>query len=287
MDLAGASGLVGFAVLLAGNQVVIKLTNAGISPVFAAGVRSALAAIVVLGWILLRRRTALAELRAMAVSGMVLGLLFAVEFVLLFVALDLTTVSRASIVFYTMPVWLALMAHFVLPQERLTPLRCAGLVLAVAGVAWALSDPHSRGAGDWHGDLLALAASLTWTGIALVLRMTRASDMTVEAQLIWQLVVSAVLLVPLAPLFGPVLRRPEAWHWGGIVFQGVVVVGAGFMLWLALLKRYRASDVASFSFLTPVLAVAMGWALLDEPVGWSFLGALGLVAAGIVLINRR
>ena len=53
------------------------------------------------------------------------------------------------------------------------------------------------------------------------------------------------------------------------------------------MKRYRASDVAAFSFLSPVLAVGLGWLLLDEPVGPQFLGALVLVALGIVLINRR
>ncbi|MDO6585491.1 hypothetical protein Q4543_08165 [Salipiger sp. 1_MG-2023] len=54
MDLAAAAGLTGFALLLAVNQVVVKLTNAGISPVFAAGLRSAL--LVVLGWVLINRR---------------------------------------------------------------------------------------------------------------------------------------------------------------------------------------------------------------------------------------
>lgn len=119
------------------------------------------------------------------------------------------------------------------------------------------------------------------------MRLIRASTLPAEAQLLWQLAVSAVVLPLIASLFGPLLRAPTGVHWAGLAFQGIVVVGFGFTLWLVLLKRYRASDVASFSFLSPVLAVAMGWAVLDEPVSLSFVGALMLVAAGIVLINRR
>lgn len=257
MDAAGALGLVGFSTLLAFNQVVVKITNAGISPVLGAGLRSVLGVIVVLGWVALRKRGALAGMGQTVRGGLLLGLLFGAEFVVLFLSLDLTTVSRASIVFYSMPVWLALAAHFVLPGERLSRTRALGLVLAMAGVGWALWDPESRGAGDWRGEALALVAAFLWAGIVLSLRLTDASKLTPEAQLLWQLGLSAV------------------------------VVGIGFTGWLALVKRYRASDVASFSFLSPVLAVGFGWLFLGEPVGPHFIGAMALVAAGIVLINRR
>ncbi|MHA7867102.1 MAG: DMT family transporter [Salipiger thiooxidans] len=287
MDAAGALGLVGFSTLLAFNQVVVKITNAGISPVLGAGLRSMLGVIVVLGWVALRKRGALAGMGQTVRGGLLLGLLFGAEFVVLFLSLDLTTVSRASIVFYSMPVWLALAAHFVLPGERLSRTRALGLVLAMAGVGWALWAPESRGAGDWRGEALALVAAFLWAGIVLSLRLTDASKLTPEAQLLWQLGLSAVVVPLIAPLFGPVLRAPEPVHVAGLLFQGAVVVGIGFTGWLALVKRYRASDVASFSFLSPVLAVGFGWLFLGEPVGPHFIGAMALVAAGIVLINRR
>jgi drug/metabolite transporter (DMT)-like permease len=53
------------------------------------------------------------------------------------------------------------------------------------------------------------------------------------------------------------------------------------------LSIYPASGVASFSFLTPVFGLTLGWLLLDEPIGPGILGAATLVCVGIVLINRR
>lgn len=286
IDLAGAAGLVVFATVLAFNQVVIKVTNGGFGPVFAAGLRSGLALLVLAIWLLLRRRR-LDGLRRTIWPGLLLGGLFTIEFIFLFIALDLTTVSRVSILFYSMPVWLALIAHFVLPGETLSWRRLLGLALAMTGVIWALFDPQSREAGRLLGDVLALLAAFAWAGIALTVRLTRVSELSAESQLFWQLSVSAVGLLALAPLFGDLLRDPGAVHFAGLAFQVVFVGSLGYLFWLYLMTIYPASDIAAFSFLSPVLAVGMGWLLLDEPVGPGFLGAMCLVAVGVVLINRR
>src|SRR6056297_1489942 len=285
MDLAGVVGMVLFANLLAFNQVAIKFSNGGFSPVFAAGLRSALALGVLGLWLLISGRR-LTGLRATVWPGLMLGVLFSIEFILLFTALDLTSVSRASITFYSMPVWLALIAHFTLPGERLSLRRVLGLLLAMAGVVWALSDPQSRGAGDLWGDVLAVLASLSWAGLALTIRLTKLSDLSPEGQLFWQLSVSAVVMCAVAPLFGPLLREVDPVSLFGLGF-GTLVASLGFLFWLRTMAVYPASDIAAFSFLSPVMAVVFGWMIFAEPVGGDFLVALGLVAVGIVLINRR
>ncbi len=286
MDFAGASGMVAFAAVLAFNQVVVKVTNDGLAPVFGAGLRSVLALAVLMLWCVVTGRR-ITGLRRTFWPGIMLGLLFSVEFIFLFNALDMTTVSRASILFYSMPIWLAIVAHVALPGERLSQRRVLGLVLAMAGVVWALADPDSRGAGDLRGDALALLGALSWGGIALTVRLTKVSDLPAESQLFWQLGVSAVVLSAVAPLFGDLWRAPELIHWVGMGYQVVLVASLGFLYWLRLMSIYPASDIASFSFLSPVLAVGFGWAVFGEPVGPGFLGALALVAVGIVLINKR
>ena len=275
-----------FAAVLALNQVVIKVTNGGFGPVFSAGLRSVLALGIVLIWARLRGRK-ISGLRDRLWPSLLLGCFFTLEFIFLYTALDLTTVSRASILFYSMPVWLALVAHFTLPGETLSLQRALGLALAMAGVIWALLDPHTRAAGDLRGDLAALGAALSWAGIALTVRLTRVSELNAETQLSLQLAVSAVLLLALSPLFGDLLRDPGWVHLAGLGFQALFVASFGFLFWLGLIAIYPASDVAAFSFLSPVLSVGLGWVMLGEPVGAGIIGALALVAVGIVLINLR
>ncbi len=286
IDGAGAAALVGFALLFALNQVSIKVTTEGFQPVFLAALRSAIAIPCVLLYMRIASKPVSIQPGTVR-AGLLIGAVFSGEFLCLYLALDLTTVARSSVIFYSMPIWLALGAHLLLPGERLTSARSAGLLLAFAGVAWAILDREAAGGrARLSGDLFALAAAILWAAIALCARTTAIARVGPEVQLLWQLAVSLPVLLLAAPFFGPLLRDTGPVHVAGLMFQAVVVVAFGFVGWLALLKRYPASAVASFSFLTPVFGVALGWALLGEEVPASVLGALALVAAGIVLINR-
>lgn len=284
IDLFGAVALTGFALLLAFNQVVIKVTNGGLQPVFFAGLRSAGAVLCI--WLWLRwRGIPLRFEKGTRLAGFTIGCVFSFEFLCLFVALDLTAVSRASVIFYSMPVWLAIMAHFVMPDDRVTPLKALGLGFALAGVALAILT-RDDGAGSFWGDLAAVGAAIGWALTALLAKASSLSRVRPEIQLMWQVGVSAPVLLIAAFFFGPFIRDLAPIHIAGLLFQIVVVVSAGFIFWLWLLSIYPASGVASFSFLSPVLAVGLGWLLLGEQVGPSLIAALILVALGILMINR-
>jgi len=284
IDLFGAVALTGFALLLAFNQVVIKVTNGGLQPVFFAGLRSAGAVLCI--WLWLRwRGIPLRFEPGTRVAGIAIGCVFSFEFMCLFIALDLTAVSRASVIFYSMPVWLAIMAHFILPNDKVTPIKALGLGLALGGVAIAILT-GAEGEGSFWGDLAALGAAVGWAATAMLAKASSLSRVRPEIQLMWQVGVSAPLLLIAAMFFGPFIRELEPIHIIGLVFQIVVVVSAGFIFWLWLLSIYPASGVASFSFLSPVLTVGLGWLMLGEKVGPNLIAALVLVTLGILLINR-
>lgn len=285
LDMFGILSLTGFAVLLGVNQVAIKLGNGGFQPVFMAGIRSLGALLVLLLW--MRLRGVEFRIRPGTVpSGILLGVLFAIEFSCIFFALDLTTVARTSILFYTMPVWLGFAGHFLLEGERLTPMKLAGQGLAVLGVAIAVLDRGGPGDASLLGDALALLAAMCWAGIALLARGAPVSKTRPEMQLFWQLAISAPLLLILSLWFGPFIRDFQIYHLGLLIFQIVCIASLGFLFWFWLLSVYPASSVASFSFLTPILGVILGWALLREDLGASIIISLTLVCLGLILINR-
>ncbi|MGB1510041.1 MAG: DMT family transporter [Paracoccaceae bacterium] len=285
MDVSGAVWLSGFSLILAFNQVVIKLTSGGLQPVFMASLRSFLA-LVVLGIWMWSQNIAIFPKRHNIWSALLMGFLFYFEFVLLFQALDWTTVSRASLLFYTMPIWLAISAHFLLPNETLTPKRILGLIFAILGVALALLDRPEEGEASLTGDIMALVGAFGWAGIALCARVTRISEERAETILFAQLLASGPLLLLSALFFGPFVREVDLFDGLGLLFQ-VFVASYGFLLWFRLIGIYEASSVVSFSFLTPVLSVALGWLILAENAGWNLVFALVLVTAGLILINRK
>jgi drug/metabolite transporter (DMT)-like permease len=218
--------------------------------------------------------------------GIITGIFFGLEFVLLFVALDYTSVGRASIMFYSMPVWLTIAAHFLIPNEKITFMRIIGLFCASAGVIWALSDNSGKGYA-LLGDIMCVIGSILWAGIVLFARLSNLRKSTPEMQLIYQLAVSPFILIPVAFFFGPFIRELETLHLILFGFQVIGVVSVGFVLWFWVLSIYPASDMASFSFLAPVFGVIFGWLILDENIDLTIFGSLFLVSLGIILINWK
>ncbi|MWB78828.1 EamA family transporter [Pseudooceanicola sp. 216_PA32_1] len=285
LDATGAALLIVFTLILGVNQVVMKLTATGLSPLFQAGLRSVGAAICVGAWVRWRG-IAFPLDRGIVISGIVLGAIFTLEFGALYLAIDMSTVSRVSIIFYSMPVHMSIAAHFLLPGERLNRTRMLGLVLAMAGVVVVMIDRNAAQA-SLAGDLLALVAALGWASIPLMLRLTPLSRIPAESAQLWQVMASAPMLLLLAPLFGPLVRDFGPEHVAYMAYQIVVVASFAFLMWFVLLRIYPASSVASFGFLTPIFSVLMAWVVLGETLHWNVLVSLVLVAAGLVLINRR
>ena len=286
IDSFGAVLLIVIMITLGLNQVAVKLVNQAMSPIFQAGLRS-LFGIPLLALFCYWRGSAISLDRQILIPGILSGVAFAAEFALLFEAVQYTTVSRASVFFYTMPFWVALGAHFLIPGERLTVIKVSGLFLAAAGVVIALSNhggPTSNQA--LIGDTMALLAAMGWAAIALIAKGTSLSKVKPEIQLMYQIVISAPLLLIPAFLFGETLREPQTWHW--IIFgsQVFVVICLCFLTWFWILSVYPASDVASFSFLAPIFGVFFSWLILNETLTWNIVVALVLVAIGIILVNR-
>ncbi len=287
IDGLGAGLLLLCSVIVGINQVLIKLVNAGLAPVFQAGLRSACAFFPVLLFALVMKRK-LAVRDGSLLPGLVVGLFFSLEFMMMFLSLDYIAVSRASVLFYTMPFWAAVGAHFLIPGERLTVSRLIGLFLAVAGVMLALSDNQwEMDARALSGDMFCLIGAMLWASIVLVARTTALSRSSPEMQLLYQLGMSSILLLSVAPFFGEPIREMTATVITLFSIQVLVVVSFSFLLWFWLLSVYPASRMASYSFLAPVFGVFFGWLILDEALTEHILLALMLVSIGVYLVSRK
>jgi len=283
IDATGATLLLGFSALLGLNQVLIKFVNVGIAPVFQAGLRSMCAFIVV--WIIAKvLGRGLSVTDGSLRPGVLAGGLFAFEFTLLFQALDYISVARASILFYTMPFWVTVAAHVFIPGERITVVKCIGLVFALLGVALTL-NARSEGEFSLLGDFYCLVAAMAWAAIAIIARTTKLQRACPEMQLLYQLAVSAPILLALAMWTGEFIREPDVIIWAVFAFQVIVVVSIGFLTWFWVLSIYPVANMAMFSFLAPVFGVFFGWLILDEKITISLIFALMFIAAGIMLVN--
>ena len=285
IDSIGALALIVFSATMGLNQVMIKVVNDGIQPVFQAGLRSILAFFIVYAYARYCRNKINIKDGSL-IPGVIAGIFFGFEFILLFLALDYNSVGRASIMFYCMPVWITIAAHFLIPDEKISIIRIIGLLSAFFGMAWALSDNTNNNYAIM-GDIMCIIGSVLWAGIVLLARLSDLQKSTPEMQLIYQLAVSTIILIPAAFLFGPFIRELEVLHLILFFIQVVGVVSIGFVLWFWVLSIYPASDMASFSFLAPVFGVIFGWLILGEEISVTITGSLLLVSLGIMLMNWK
>lgn len=269
-------------------QVGIKLAAADMAPLLQVGLRSGIAAVLVALFMLWRRQPlALGDgtLRA----GLLVGALFALEF--FFVAEGLRHSSAAHIVvlLYTAPIFAALGLHWRVPSERLRRLQWLGIVLAFAGIILAFAGGllgQHLSPGMLLGDLYGLLAGMSWGALTVSVRCSRLSEAPAAKTLLFQLVCGCLLLLPVAWLGGQTeVIRFTPLVWGNLLFQSVVVAFASYLVWFWLLRRYLASGLGVFSFMTPLFGVCFGVLLLDERIDAFFIGGGLLVLFGISLVS--
>jgi drug/metabolite transporter (DMT)-like permease len=255
-------------------QVLVKVTLAEVAPVFQASLRFAGATLLL--WLWCRwRGIALFAADGSLAAGLLAGVLFGAEFACIFVGLQYTSASRLTVFLYTSPFWVALLLPLWVSAEKLRRLQWAGLACAFA-------------AATWPGDLLALAAGMFWGLTTVVIRASALSRLSAEKLLFYQVAVSTATL----PFVSLALGEAWVWHFspfalGSLLLQTLVGAFASYLAWMWLLGHYPATKISVFVFLTPLFALLFGALWLGEAVTPSLVSALVLVAAGIVLVNRR
>ena len=288
VDARAALLLVGCCAAWGLNQVAIKIANQGISPILQAGLRSAAAMTIVLAWAWLRG-IPLFQRDGTLVAGSVAGLLFAAEFLLIYVGLDHTTASRGTLFLYLAPFVVPAGAHFLVPGDRLSWTKLVGLSAALLGLAVAMGGGLASSAPvTLTGDLLSLAAAIAWGATTVVVRVSRLRVVSTEKTLIYQLAISAAVL-PLASLAagepGIVDVSPHVLIAFG--YTVIIVATISYLAWFWLVRTYPPSQLAAFTFLSPAFGVVAGIVVLGEEPTLSLGAALALIAVGIWLVNRE
>ncbi|MGJ7612829.1 MULTISPECIES: DMT family transporter [unclassified Variovorax] len=269
-------------------QILIKTTVAEVPPMWQASIRMVGATALLWLWCV-SRGVRLFERDGTLWPGLLAGLLFSGEFAGIYLGLQHTSASRLTVFLYTAPFWVSLLLPRWVPAERLRGFQWLGLFIAFSGVVLAFSEGFDHmSSSQLIGDAMGLAAGMLWGLTTLTLRTTRLATASAEKTLFYQVAVTAAV----CPVLSLALGEPwgfaySAWAWGSIGLQMVVGAFASYLAWMWLLRHYPATQMSSFTFLTPLFALVCGVVLLKEPLTAQLIVALAGVALGIVLVNRR
>lgn len=287
LDAAAIAVTIGLCLSWGFNNVAIKLAIHDIPPLIQSTARSLIAALLVGAWTRARGIPLLKRdgtLRA----GILAGVLFALEFLLIYRGLVWTTATRGVLFLYLAPFFVVIGSRWLVPGDHFHLSQWLGLLLSFVGIVIAFGLPTpAADSRQVLGDLMLVGGAAAWAATTLTIKASALNRISAEKTLLYQLVVSAPLLGLAAIVFGErITTAPSAVALGAFAYQTVYVVSITFTIWFVLVVRYSAARLSVFTFLAPLFGVAAGHLVLGEPLTPAFAVAVALVAAGLLLVNR-
>jgi len=268
------------------NQIAVKLALPDIPAMMQATFRSigALPVLLIVGWI---RGVKFFERDGSFWPGVLAGILFSFEFVLIYQGLRFTTASRAVVFLYTAPFFVAL-GSFRLLGERLRASQWTGLALSFAGVALAIGVPQANvDSSVLFGDLMIVGGGALWGATTVIAKGTKLRLAAPEKALGYQVAISIPILAAAAWLSGEKLTHvPGPLAISVVTYQAIWIVGLTFTIWFALVQAYSASKLSAFTFITPLFGVVASYLIMHDQLTPAFGAAAVLVIAGLYLVNR-
>jgi drug/metabolite transporter (DMT)-like permease len=222
LDAFAVAVTIGLCLSWGFNNVAIKLAIHDIPPLIQSAARSVIAAALVATWTQLRGIRLLRRDGTFR-AGLLVGVLFALEFLLIYRGLVWTTVTRGTLFLYLAPFFVVIGSRWLVPGDHFRLSQWLGLLMSFIGIGIAFGlptpavSPHQA-----MGDLMLIGAALAWAATTLVIKVSPLNRISAEKTLLYQLVVSAPLLAAGALVFGEHINvMPSPLALGAFAYQTV------------------------------------------------------------------
>jgi drug/metabolite transporter (DMT)-like permease len=195
--------------------------------------------------------------------------------------------ALASILTATVPLTVIVLAPMFLPDERVTLPRIAGLAVGFAGVILLVApDLVNLSDADLRGELMLLGAAVAY-GAGNVYSRRNVHGLRPMIPALFQVAFAALLVVPVALVvdrpFTDVHPTPEAVF--AVIWLGILGSGVAYLAYFTVLRTWGATRTSMVAYLLPVVGIALGAVVLDDPVTLNRLAGTALVIAGIAIVN--
>jgi drug/metabolite transporter (DMT)-like permease len=267
--------------------MAVTIAVRDVPPLLAMGFRHVTAGAILLAWALPRGdrngdRISWTQVRAGFIFG---GALFLLGHGGLAWAQQTVPSGVAALLIGSIPLWMALLDR-VFFGKRLHPIATFGLVVGFIGLAF-LFDPLGEGSFDRLGAVVCLLSALAWAGGSLYSRGAALPSRPLVSAGLAALCGGALLLLAGAASgeFGDL--DPTADSLGAIAYLVVVGTLIGFVAYVWLLRNAPTSLVATYAYVNPVIAVALGALLLGEEITAQMLVAGAVILGSVALIVRK
>jgi len=278
---------VGLAVFLSAafgaNAIAIKISVSGIGPLSAAGIRFLIASLAIFVWARATGRSFQVH-RNQIYPLLVIFLIFFFQISLFYLGISRTNASRAVLISNLQPFFVLFLAHFFIPDDRITPRKVFGLLLGFVGVCLVFLEKEGVTEGFQRGDVLMVFSTSLWA-VSAVYTKTVLHRLSPHFIAFYQMVLSVPLFFLCGLLWDqPMISSLSAQVVAAVLYQALVAAAFGFIAWNTLLQHHGAVILNSFNFILPIAGVFLAWWLLNEPLTVKILLALLLITAQMFVL---
>lgn len=211
-----------------------------------------------------------------------------IPFALITWAEQYTESALAATLNAPVPLFVVLIAPFVLADEKLTPTKLVGVLLGLVGVVVLVGfDPAAIGRNDFSAELALILSAVSYAAAAVYarrflrgLRPLVPAAFQVGYALLFTAILAFVFERPLATALTPTSLFAVVW-------LGLLGSGFAYLVYFRLLRNWGASRTALVAYELPVWGIALGFIVLGEPLHATLLVGTALVIAGIAVVNRE
>ena len=287
MPLTAVAIALFICVLFGGNQVASKIALQQFPPMLCAALAFSISTIVLWVYAWVKDREWLVPDRRIWRLHIISAILFILFNSIALIGLQFTLASRASIFIAMHPFFVVVFNYLTPNRERLGWRRWLGLGLTLAGVLIVFSERLYPSLGaSWIGDSLLLLASAVLGLMILCLRAVTRYVSPIQATF-WQMGLSVPIFWLAALIFEDALNLTRfSESWWGIFYMGLIVNAIAFVVRAELFRRYSASTVSAFLFVSPITGLWLSHWFLNDPLNWTLVLGGAMVALGVFLVYR-
>jgi len=266
--------------------LAIKVGLGSLPPITFAGIRFVIASVLLASYAIARRTEFPRDANSWRVMLFLSLSQIAVPYALAFWGEQYMTAGLTSLLFATLPFFVVVFAHFMIPGERVTARKVLAMLLCFIGVAVIFSRELMFTINSFWGGI-AVIASAGIAGCANVVGKKYSQSINSTVNVVVQMGVGAILLVAA----GLLLEHGASLNFDytsvfAVLYLAVIGSTLAFAALYWLFTRMEVTRISLFTFITPIVAVLLGWLVLGESVDVNVAIGGSLILVGVVLLSR-
>lgn len=286
LKIGGAYALI--CLLWGSTWLVIKISLTALTPVFSAGIRFLIASIFIYFFMRIMKVKLQTDKKSVLLYLFMAYFSFVIPFGLVYWAEQFIESGLTSVLFAVMPFMVIIISRFALPGEKIGPFKFLGVVLGFTGIVIIFSKGISFNLSNDFWGMLAVFISATIQGGVSVVLKKHGGNLNALSMNFVPVLLAGITMVLFALAFENTsylqLNWTAAWTVIYLAFFGTLMT---FTTFYWLLKRVDVVILSLSTFITPIVAVFLGFIVLNERLTEQHLIGSSFVLIGILFANFR